>query len=314
MDYRKLLGARQTEVLPYLGGHSVESASRRLRLAQRPEAPGWYVFEVKGRVATATGPAEAPSLEALPRVRGHLWNRRLVREGAVAEWLHLLGDEDPALFTPARARRWHSGQLILESLDFEGEAEGNARAAFEVGRAITDVAGAPASLRAAFGYAVLERLSERMDVPFTPAEVRRDVGEVALGDVGAGEALLRTLQGRRAAYAALREGERRASTHALPRPASRRGAEDVVARVSDALDGSGARLVRTRALGGDRQEVVFDFSEERFVAVVNPDTLQLLDAGICLSGADAELTLDSLPAVIREAIDQGLLVVTRHDR
>ena len=40
--------------------------------------------------------------------------------------------------------------------------------------------------------------------------------------------------------------------------------------------------------------------------------LQILDAGICLSGADEELNLSSLPSAVREAIRTGQLNVFRH--
>jgi hypothetical protein len=37
----------------------------------------------------------------------------------------------------------------------------------------------------------------------------------------------------------------------------------------------------------------------------------VLDAGICLSGSDRMVTLDSLPSVIKEAIDTDQLNITR---
>lgn len=45
--------------------------------------------------------------------------------------------------------------------------------------------------------------------------------------------------------------------------------------------------------------------------MVAADSLNVLDAGICLDGADGALTLESLPGVIREAVETGALVVTR---
>jgi len=40
-------------------------------------------------------------------------------------------------------------------------------------------------------------------------------------------------------------------------------------------------------------------------------TLQVWDAGVCLAGEDRLVTLESLPGVIREAIETGRLVITR---
>ena len=79
-----------------------------------------------------------------------------------------------------------------------------------------------------------------------------------------------------------------------------------------ALEKAGAQLLDLRALQGQQLEVIFRVDGERFHTVVRADTLQVLDAGICLSGHDADLTLESLPGVIREAILEDVLVITRH--
>jgi hypothetical protein len=84
------------------------------------------------------------------------------------------------------------------------------------------------------------------------------------------------------------------------------------ARVERALASAGARLHDTRRLEGGRLEVTFRFMGERFLSIVDMGTLQVVDAGICLAGADREVTLESLPSVIREAIEDGVLVITRH--
>jgi hypothetical protein len=52
--------------------------------------------------------------------------------------------------------------------------------------------------------------------------------------------------------------------------------------------------------------------DERFISIVDADSLQVVDAGVCLAGADSKVTLESLPSVIREAIDTDVLVITRH--
>jgi hypothetical protein len=45
--------------------------------------------------------------------------------------------------------------------------------------------------------------------------------------------------------------------------------------------------------------------------VVDAITLHVYDSGVCLAGADELVTLDSLPGVIREAIEEDALVITR---
>ncbi len=83
-------------------------------------------------------------------------------------------------------------------------------------------------------------------------------------------------------------------------------------RAEAALEAAGARPTATRLLDPERLEVRYRFLNHRFITVVHPITLQVLDAGICLAGADRMVTLDSLPSVIREGVDTHRLVITRH--
>jgi hypothetical protein len=317
VDYRKFLGKVESAVLPYFGGACVDAPSRRLRVST-PPAPGWWRFDVQGRTATAREPAEPEGLEGLPLVRGHLWGSRLVREGAVAEPVHLLPEEEPPRFSPLRARRWHDGTLVFEGLDFEGEAEGTARLMLEEGRTLAEVKAVPASLRAAFGYAVLEGASRALGIRFSPVEVRGQVLSVSEGGRPMAEARLRALAAEREAHvrameARLRAQELQAELARLrSRPRHLEWQAEGAVRVEQALEAAGARLLDMRRLGSRRLEVTFGFMGERFISIVEASTLQVVDAGICLAGADREVTLESLPSVIREAIEDDVLVITRH--
>ncbi|WP_375756984.1 hypothetical protein [Corallococcus exercitus] len=384
MDYRKLLGKVESAVLPYFGGGTVDAPSRRLRVTQ-PVAPGWWRFEVKGREATAREPASPDGLEALPRVRGHVWGTRLVREGAVAEALALMPEEEPPRLSPVTARRWHDGTLLFEGVEFEGEAEEAARRALEEDRALGDARGVSASLRAAFGFAVLEAASRGTGIPFAPVEARARVLDVAREGRAEAERCLRVLADERARFlrtqaeqeARREEAQTRAWTHRehgapevwrdaegreIARPLSGRERErwealtrmrqepgpspfpgdptgreaararpqgtrdgrgptrherwraesEVGAWVERALDKAGARLLGHRRLGDGLLEVVYTFMGERFVTVVEAATLRVRDAGVCLAGADSQVTLESLPSVLKEAIDTDALVITRH--
>lgn len=320
MDYRKFLGKTESAVLPYFGGGFVDAPARRLRVST-PPAPGWWRFEVRGRTATAREPAGPEGLDGLPLVRGHLWGTRLVHEGAVAEPVHLLPEEEPPRFSPLRIRRWHDGALVFEELEFEGEAEGTARLMLEEGQTLAAVKAVPASLRAAFGYTVLEGASRALGIRFCPAEVRGQVLAVSEQGRPAAEARLRVLASEREAHirAAARwrrvEEETRLNEE-LVRPRSHPRHQEWqaqgVTRVERALASAGARLLDTRRLGSERLEVTFGFMGERFISLVEADTLRVVDAGICLAGSDREVNLESLPSVIREAIEDGVLVITRH--
>ena len=268
-------------------------------------------------------------LDGLPLVRAHSWGSRLVREGAVAEPVHLLPEEEPPRFSPVRARRWHDGSLVFEELEFEGEAEGTARLMLEEGRTLAEVKAVPASLRAAFGYAVLEGASRALGIRFSPVEVRGQVLSVSEGGRPEAEARLRALVSEREAHVravearllaleaqrqrveeAARLDAELARLRARPRHLERQA--QGVTRVERALESAGARLLDTRRLGSERLEVTFGFMGERFISIVEADTLQVVDAGICLAGSDREVNLESLSSVIREAIEDDVLVITRH--
>ena len=61
--------------------------------------------------------------------------------------------------------------------------------------------------------------------------------------------------------------------------------------------------------------IVLTVDGERIISTVAADSLQVLDPGVCLANAHRVLTLDAMPSVIREAVEQGRLPGARraHD-
>jgi hypothetical protein len=294
------------------------------------------------RHATAEEQSEVVAklpLERGPVIRlGGVWS--IVDGGRGCRALELMPQgEEPPLFAPARARRWPSGELLLwDGLEFESEAEEAARRALEDGRGLADVKGASAALRAAFAFAAAEAASTELGIPARPAELRRWVRDIAERGRAAADEALRALEHERAAFAARVAAERAARDNAReaaerqaqveaaraarraarrPRVLSRVGpgaalVDELEALVEDSLSGAGAILDGVRRLGTGLCEVRWRFGGERFVSVVKEDGLRVVDAGVCLAGADDWVTLDSLPSVVREAIDTDALVITRH--
>jgi hypothetical protein len=333
MDYRKFLSKTETAVLPYLGGPRVDAETRRLRVKSDAEIePGWWRFEISGREAKPIELSEAPDLSAFPKVRGHYAGGYLFENGKSAGRVELLGDEPP-VFTPLLARRWPSGDWLYEGLEFESEAEEQVRRALEDERALGEIKGVAASLRAAFGYALMSALARRQEARVSPLEMRSDILDIAeRGQVAAAERLTEILEARRldrvrqeaharALEARLSPATVREEPAFVPPPDAhrRRGGRrappseaDAHERAVLALDAAGAALLGSRLVRGYGLEVTFRFMGERFITVVDPVSFNVIDAGICLSGADRQLSLDSLPAVIREAIDTDVLHITRH--
>ena len=324
VDYRKFLGKTDTLVAPWLGGPSIDAPGRRLKLSQPPPRPGWYRLELKGRIATAQEPADAPDLTSLPKVRGFLWRDRLVGDNAKTEPLHLMPEEEPPRFSPITARRWHGDALLFEALEFESEAEGAVREALATGTALKTLRSIPAPLRAAYGFALAEQTARRLTVPVAASEIRAHVGRIADGGVVQAEAVIRDLiaereqteremaqlRARLTAAQLCADVEHARQQRVQERQTRRETPED---RVWRALEKAGARFESSRHVRNEQLEVVFGFMGERFISLVDEDTLQVLDSGICLGHppADKMITLDSLPAVIKEAIETDRLVILR---
>src|SRR5206468_543910 len=83
-------------------------------------------------------------------------------------------------------------------------------------------------------------------------------------------------------------------------------------RADDALDQARARMLGCRMLERDRRmDVTYEVDGNRIISLVDAETLTVLDPGVCLSGEHGVLTLDAMPSVIREAIREHHLNITR---
>jgi hypothetical protein len=313
MDYRRFLGQSEEVTAPVVG-RDVWLRERRVRLGGDGRS-GWWRVRVRGRAAEPIAPAGseeiAGAMASLPRVRGHVLRAHgglaLVDGQAGCQPLELApADEDPPLLAPVSARRWPTGDLLRwEQVDWEGEGEEQARRALEDRVGLAQVKGISSALRAAFALATAQAASQALGIAAEPAEVKRWIAEIADQGRPRAEAVLRALAEERARWAP-------PPVRVVPRPPRQVAAEELEGQVEVALGGAGARLLSMRRQGGATVEVRWMFQGQRFTSVVAEDGLRVIDAGICLAGEDDRVTLASLPGVIREAIDEEALVITRH--
>jgi hypothetical protein len=272
MDYTQFL-QQPGEVLrlPYFAGKSVCDDKLTYRLREAPQ-PGWYQFRKAGRYLTVEHAIE-PELHKwkLPRISGYIMNARIIGNEFQARIFGLPTDVDLPKFTPASARRWFDGHILFEQQEFESEIEAKVRDAFEEERSIDDIKGMTPALAHLFLLECTQRELAR--------EAERRAREEA-------------------------EKEKRAAELA-------RWQETLEGRISLALSHTGAELINWRR-NGDRQAVVrYRLAGRPFECIIDTVSLQILEAGICLSGADEELNLSSLPSAVREAINSGQLHVFR---
>ena len=273
MDYTQFLQKSDEMLrLPYFGGDSVCDDKRTYRVRE-PLQPGWYRFRKSGRFLAAEARIQ-PELDSwkLQRVAGYVFRGRLISNDAQARLFGLPAEEDLPKFSPVTARKWFDGHILYYAQEFESEVETKVREAFEEERSIDNVKGVTPALAHVF---VLES---------TQRELAREAERRAREEV---------------------EREKQAAELA-------RWQETLEGRISLALSHTGAELVNWRR-NGQRQAVVrYRVAGRRFECIIDTESLQIMDAGICLDGTDEELNLSSLPSAVREAIESGQLHVFRN--
>jgi hypothetical protein len=205
-------------------------------------------------------------------VRGYLAQGRFITQHSVERLFGLSGDDEVPRYTPIAARRWFDGHCWFELGDFESDAEEAVRQAYEEERGITAIKG------------VTPALAQAYLLDHTAREMAREA-----------------------------ERRRREEAEAAERAAElARWQQSVEGRIAVALSHSGARLLDWRRSGSGQATVSYRLGAQRFECVIDTDSLQIIDAGICLEGADQQLNLSSLPSAVREAINTGQLHVFRH--
>ncbi len=316
--WEQLLAGDEERILPWTGSRKVYYKSRAWKIAgQLPAEHGWYRFRTTaGRDASVLAPADAdPGFEeGHPLLRGYLAGDRLIPDDArvevdpdrLVEQTRPVFLVEPGLerFSRAVVARTGGGYLVYMRQEFPQGPEDEVLTAFQDRLPSVDhVSGVTPALDLAFRWLVLERRraeerARRYEEWLAAEERRRAEEERRRED----EERLR------------REIER--GTGAARRELARR---DFEAAAREALGLSGAELLDVRPAYGRRDMIVqYRFRRRRLECVVDRRTLRVKDAGICLTDeytgekGDSYFTLESLPPVVGEALDRGVLVVYRH--
>ena len=307
--WRTLLSPiNDTVTIPWLGGRGLYSKDRKWTIkGTLPEEYGWYTFDVDGGT-NARNPTLAVVLPELldNDVVGYLVGNRIIVDGArcepdpkticqYAESVYLL-DEGLDRFSRVRAGRiYRNGPLMFKCQDMPLGPEDAVNEAYcDQLPSVNHIKNVSPALDAAFRMETFQRaetarrraeaeafrIAEELRIA---KEARRAELVERLGD-GAGRREMALHDFATAARAALAVGGAEYLDHRLVR--------------------RGEWAVKYR-LNGARYECTCD------------ERLAILDAGVCLNGHDGErgdtyFTLESLPAVILQAIRENVLVVFRH--
>lgn len=294
-------------VLPYVGDRRLHSRTQLWALrGPRPRQYGWYTFKIRGRNVEVEGPAEAPEGVLSYKISGYLMGDRFAPDAWALgpsidgihklERVHLVPPGIERFTRVTTGRTWMCGELIFDSFAMPLGPEPEVLGAFLNRKPLLGIKYITPSLEAAF---LLECF-------------QRDQAEAARAE----------LERRRAEEEAKRQLEEKRATIAkqLGDGAGRReiARVDFVTAARAALAVGGAVLLDWR-IGLTRHEyvVTYQVDDERLQCVVD-ETMHVIDAGVCLTDhatgrkGDQLFTLESLPAVIRQAMREGKLVVWRH--
>ena len=305
----------ETAILPWLGGRELRSGPRAWSIQGRfPKEHGWYAFKLQGRKAILD-PAKSAEIteggapvELGHQVTGYLVGDRLVEDQArvdpnpahvseVAEPVFLIEPGLDRFVHVSAGRACEDGPLIYKGITMPlGQEEEVLQAFLDEKTSVSHLKGVSPALDAAFRMEVwqkieaakrraeLERIRKEEEAKRAIEERRKKLVE-QLGD-GAGRRAMAAIDFNEAARAAFAIG----------------GVEFLDSRASVR---KGEMVVKFRLDG------------RRFECTCEKHSLRVIDAGICLvdhrtnEKGDNYFTLESLPAVIRQAQREGKLVVFR---
>jgi hypothetical protein len=307
MGWRDLLETGDERVtLPWTGGRSLHSKTRTFKINGRlPREHGWFSFKLKGTKATDPQPAEPLDLLESP-VFGYLVGDHVVPDDTrvdpdpqkildYSEKVYLLPEELDRFSRVRAGRVYPEGPLIFIEQTFPFGPEDEVMNAFLDGQSIAEIREVTPALHAAYNMEVYQK---------ELAEARR----IELARIRAEEEAARAAEARR------KELLEQLGDGAVRRELARQNFPEA-ARAALAV--GGAEFLDSRK--GRRNEFVVKYrvDGQRLECVCDAN-LQIIDAGVCLvdhttnEKGDTYFTLESLPAVIRQAIREHKLVVWRH--
>jgi hypothetical protein len=310
MGWRDLLAhPGETTDLPWIGGATLTGPVQSWKIAGvAPREHDWYTWQLQGRHVQLQAAAE-PNPELLGhRETGYLVGNRFLSDQigqlhlalpyAAAPVAHLIGDAADRFTRIVVGKIVRHGALFYHSPAMPLGPEDEVLTAYlDRVPALTPIKGVTPALDAAFQLECWHR---------TQTERRRAELE---------------RHAREAAEQAAREARRQQLITQLGDGAGRRAlaAVDFTAAARAALAIGGAELLDDRHGAYPHERIVrYRLMGQRFECVCHARTLQIISSGICLTdehtGVNGEtwFTLESLPAVVKDADAQGRLVVFRH--
>jgi len=313
MGWQDLLTSKGPEeiTLPWAGGRRLNDGNRTWKLRGKlPREHGWYTFKIGGaRKATLAGPADPPDPEWEENhaiLAGYLAGSRFIPDSArVDPDPDKLIDQTEQVYLVERGLERFTRAVVVKlderlyylRQEFPQGPEFEVQAAFQDRKKSCDH---------------IKEVSPALDLAF-----RWETQQRALEEKREREAERQRLEeeARLEAEEKLRQAMKDAGTGAGRRALAQR---DFKAAAKVALAISGAEYLDHReGVAPNEMIVQYKFRDRRLECVCDRNTLRIIDAGVCLDNhrgekGDTYFTLESLPPVIGQAMDERRLVVWRH--
>lgn len=316
MSWQALLEEPKQKVLAWTGGRKITDGQRAWKIrGGLPREHGWYTFNIDGgRRASLVSPTPAdPPFdydEGRRVVKGYLVGNRIIRDNVplVLDPNQIVRQTSQVYFVEmgleplTRATTVEEdGRLLFVRTEFPLGPEMEALEAYEDRKISLDgIPGVTPALDLAFRWMTLQREREEERVRAQEQHRREEEAQ----------------RQREAAELERQCRQEEAFQHLGDRKAL--ATRDFRSAAEAALRLSGSTLLDVRTTMWPEERVVrFRFRERRFECVVDAQSLRVIDSGICLTDEDTDekwdtfLTLESLPGVIGQAIDQEVLVIYR---
>lgn len=310
MGWRDLIAkGNESVTAPWLGGKVLHLHDRSYNITGAlPREHGWYTFKVEGRTVKSPVPSDPVPEDLMYPVRGYLIGDRIVSDHVrvgndpkdivkVSQQVHLLSEDLDRFARISAGFIYEGGPCIYKGLEMPlGPEEEVLQAYLDRSKSVSEVKGVTPSLDAAFRMETWQR---------EEADRRRE--EL--------ERIRKEEEERRA-----REEKRRQLVEKLGDAHGRRemAKHDFGEAARAALAVGGAELLDHRKYQRRNEWVVrYRLDGRRFECICD-NNLGIVDAGICLvdhdtgEKGDTYFTLESLPAVVRQAEREARLVVFRH--
>ena len=304
MGWRDLLEDSSRLVIPWLGGKRIYRGDRAWRIGKKPREFGWYLWDTRGRRAELVDEYE-PAMDYFElgweTLTGYLVGNRFIPIMVNTRWeveevfelASMVYLVEPGLdrFIPVSVLRDPDRRLLYKEERFPTGPEPYVQEAFiDRKESVDDIPGISPALDLAFRFATRQRqLHEERRAELERKREAERKREEAMRNMGTG-------LGRRTL-----------------------AAQDFETAARAALGVGGAVYLDSRPGRTGREMVVqYRVDAYRLECVCEKDTLRITDAGICLEDhhtgekGDTYFSLESLPAVVNEAIRRDKLVIWRH--